>query len=308
MLRCTMLVLLVGGIALSAAEEKAHVIKLKKPGKGDVTVVLVKHERTSRIVKPEVKNPEPKDLLLPGGIPPAPERIVEEPKTTPKGDAKPRVIREGGVFLFEETILEGEAGKRPTRLVRRYEQAVTRKDGHETILPFEWKTVTIEKKDDKYRYAGEDGKDLTGDSARTLDEEFAKAPSAWDDHELLLPKKPVRVNETWTIAVEPFVKDAEEHKLKVDAGKSTATGKLVKVYDKDGRRFGVLELHFELCLANAAEENAAPLIADITLDICIDGTSGDFLRTEKLRIGEAAKQPSSSEGTRQVMHKEIRKK
>jgi hypothetical protein len=304
MFRYTMLALLLGGVTLTAAGEEAHAIKVKKLAKGDVAIVLVKHDQAWRAVKPaaaEVKNPvQPKEL------PKEEEKVVEEPKGAVKGgEPKPRVGREGGVFLFEETILDIDPGKGPTRLQRRYEQAVTKKDGKEVTLPYEWKTVVIEKKDDKYRYSS-DGTELTGENARALDDEFAKGPSPWDSNELLLPKKAVRVNESWTIATEPYIKEMEAQKLKVDAGKSTGTGKLLKVYDKDGRRFGVIEARLEFPLMNPGEENAVPLTVDVTLDLCIDGSSSNFLRTEKTRIGDA-KQPSS-EGSRQVLRREVRKK
>jgi hypothetical protein len=308
MLRYTMLALLLGGFAVSAAGEEAHAIKLKKLEKGDVAIVLVKHDQAWRPVKPaanELKPPakELKELPKEEAVP----EKVEEPKGAVKGgDVKPRAGREGGVFLFEETVLEVEAGKRPTRLQRRYEQAVTKKDGKETALPYEWKTVVIEKKDDKYRYLS-DGTEVTGENARALDEEFARGPSPWDMNELLLPKKAVRVDEAWTIATEPYVKEMEGQKLKVDAAKSTGKGKLLKVYDKDGRRFGVIEARLEFPLMTPGEENGVPMVVDVTLDLCIDGSSTDFLRTEKTRVGDA-KQATTGEGSRQVLRREVRKK
>src|SRR5438552_1197510 len=51
MLRCTTLALLLSGVALSAADDKAYSIKLKKLEKGDVAVILLKHDHMSRPVK-----------------------------------------------------------------------------------------------------------------------------------------------------------------------------------------------------------------------------------------------------------------
>jgi hypothetical protein len=295
-----MLALLAGGLALAAAEDQAHAVKLKDVQKGDVAVILIKQDYITR----PFQAIEPKNLVEPKEEAP---KIAEEPKPVVKGtEPKPRSAREVSVFLFEETVLAGETNKRPTRLQRRYEQAIVKKDGKETTLPYEWKTVVIEKKDDKYRYLS-DGKELSGDSARVLEDEFTRGVSEWEENERLLPKKPVRVNETWTIATEPFNKELEEAKTKIDAGKSTAKGKLLNVYEKDGRRFGVFEARLEFSLLNLGQQNAMPLLYEVTLDICIDGSSSEFLRTEKYRMGDA-KQPSVSEGTRQVLRREVRKK
>jgi hypothetical protein len=302
-----------------SAEEPVYVLKFRKPEKGDVAIVLDKHDFSSRIKLASMQpKAEPKDVKLEVPIP-APPGF--QPAPSPAGEVKPgprpNVSRGGGVFLFEETILDADAKQQPTRLQRRYEQALSKKDGQQTTLSLEWKTLLIEKKDDKFRYALE-GKDLTGEELRTLEEEFAKGPSPWDANELLLPKDRVRINDSWTIATEPFVKDMEDNKMKVDAAKSTAKGKLLRVYDKDGRRFGVIEARLEFPLKNLGEDkdNAVPMVVDITLDTCIDGTSSDFLRTETTRIMEAVatqgderpKPAAASESNRQWYRKEVRKK
>ena len=66
-------------------------------------------------------------------------------------------------------------------------------EGHETKLPYEWQTLLIDKKDDKFRYVIEGAKELTGEDARDLDEELAKGPGPWEAHDLLLPGKSVRL-------------------------------------------------------------------------------------------------------------------
>jgi hypothetical protein len=185
-----------------------------------------------------------------------------------------------------QTILElPDAQKLPTRLRRQYDKARVTSDGNQQTLPYEGKTVLIEKKDGKYRFQIEGGDELTGKDAELLDKEFSHEKDEKVEMEkILLPRRPVRVNETWKIDPEAFIQamaKGPEGGLSVDAARAVATGKLSRAYQKDGRQFGVLEFRLDLPLKDTvgkeklALEPGARMTVQIKLDGCIDGQAND---------------------------------
>jgi hypothetical protein len=67
--------------------------------------------------------------------------------------------------------------------------------------------------------------------------------------------------------------------MEVDIAKSKAVAKLLKAYKQDGKQFGIIQLHLESPI-NALKsgdqtitlEPGASMVADATMDGCIDGT------------------------------------
>src|SRR5262249_47323679 len=121
-----------------------------------------------------------------------------------------------------------------------------------------------------------------------LDQEFNREKDLVRQS-ILLPKKAVKVNESWKIDPQMIIKKRERdyEGVKIDADKTVATGKLLKAYQKDGRQFGVMETHIEMPFRGAmmldndtkAEiDPGAKMIIATKVDACIDGksTSGDF--------------------------------
>src|SRR5262249_26891361 len=138
-----------------------------------------------------------------------------------------------------------------------------------------------EKKDGKYHFQIEDGKELTGKDVEHLDREFNKErDTQLDFNRLILPKKAVRVKESWAIDVAALAKDLEKLTyLEIDAGKSSAKGKLIRVYRKGGRLFGVLEMNMVITgkaikMQELKIDLKPPckLNLKVTLDVCIDGS------------------------------------
>jgi hypothetical protein len=234
---------------------EAYTIKVKKAGEGDT----VRAERT------ESGAQHVKVADLKGNV------LNEEDK---KAEKK---------FVFTETILSKKPGERATRLKRKYEKAEQTADGETTTLPFQGKTVLIEKKGGKFVFRVEGGDELTGDDAKALNEEFNKKGKLDEAaiEKLFLPQQAVKVGETWKIDPAAVNKGlAEGAGLQVYGDKTAGTGKLKRVYKKGGRQFGVIALHVQLAPKSVSEkgktmqvEPGGKMTLDIDLDICIDGSS-----------------------------------
>lgn len=222
---------------------------------------------------------------------PGPGERVKETKTenaTQKasfmGMAKEDKI--GTKFVYTEEVVERPAGaKRPTKLKRTYETATMTKDGTETDLGLTGKTVLIEKKGDGYDVTV-DGKPVSGLAGDLLKKEFAKEKQVNDQD--LLPKEPVKVGGTWKIDLGLLAKDVADE-LAIDTEKSSATGKLTKVYDKGGHKFGVVEITMDLAVTKAGDgpqaiklEDGSKMHVTAVLDTCIDGSKADV--TGKMSI------------------------
>jgi hypothetical protein len=253
MIRKLWLIVVLGVLAGGArADAQTYTIKLKEAGPGDTV---------------RVKSTEQGELKI---------RVVDnnnnelENKTEKKSD----------VFEYAETIVEKPAGgKAATKLKRAYQTAKRVEDGNQTTLPYQGKTLLIEKKDGKYRFQIEGGEEVAGKDAEELDEEFNKADFKNLGHELFLPKKAVAIDETWKMDAGPILKELEKgEKIELDAAKSVMTGKLIKAYKKGDRQFGVIEFKMEIAINSMTEENmkisvkGSKLVVRGTIDGCIDGS------------------------------------
>jgi hypothetical protein len=211
------------------------------------------------------------------------------------------------VLKYRQTILEmPDAKKRPTRLRRQYDKAQLTTDGKAQTLAYEGKTVLIEKKGDKYHFQIEGGDELTGKDAELLDKEFNKEKDDKSELEkVLLPKKAVRVNETWKIDPEGLkaLSKGEGDEIPVDLDKAVGTGKLVRAYQKDGRQFGVIEFRMDLPLKGTIGKEKLTVAAgtkmtmQIKLDGCIDGQASDAMAefTAKMDLTGTVKGPDGND-------------
>jgi hypothetical protein len=238
-----------------AGDGQTYKIKIKKPGEGTVERVVKTEDTTTKVKLADNCGNVMQD---------------KEEKT-------------GHNYVYTLTVLEKKAGaKKPTRLKRKYEKAAVIVDGETKTLPYEGKTVLIEKKDDKYTFRIEGGDELSEDDAKQLNKEFNKKRKDDDVMEkLLLPKKAVKLNEEWKVDSVELAKGAkEEGALELDPEKTTVTGKLIRVYKKGGKQFGVLVYKLKLGLKaiydgdkRIAVEGNSVLTGDVKIDACIDGTS-----------------------------------
>ena len=195
--------------------------------------------------------------------------------------------KDSETFVYTQTILEKpDKDKPPTRVRRQYERA-EKKDGDKTTrMGFHGKTVLIEKKDSKWRFRFEGGPELALEDTMTVYRDFHADEMEREEEEalkMLLPKKPVKVGETWPLDAEAIAKRREKALLfGLDPTKAVGRGKLQRVYQQDGRQFGVLEFTVDTPIVAIGKDKAdegSRLSQKVTLDGCIDGTSGTLSTT-----------------------------
>ncbi|VTR95462.1 unnamed protein product [Gemmata massiliana] len=194
---------------------------------------------------------------------------------------------------YHEEIIEMPAGAvKPTKLTRTYKvaQQFDSKTGTMKPLPYEGKTVAIEKKGANYTFTV-DGKKLSAQDAGDLTREFSKANAGKIDD--FLPKSAVKVGESWTI--DPAgVKALGAIPLPIDLARSKITGKLDRVYTKDGKPWGVVSLDCDLAVGSAA---GAPGMGSATgtikmtggFDTVIDGSSREGTMTLSTKMDAVIK-------------------
>jgi len=240
-------VLTVAAIGSVTAADEAVTIKIKKPGKGEV-----------------VKETKAEDI----------DTVVN---ISAGGQKQEQKEKSGSKMVYTDEVVEkGEKDAKPTKTKRTYETAEIVKAGEKVDLGLKGKTVTIEKVKDKYTFALEEGK-LSKEAAEVLDKEFNKKDDV-DMEELMMPKKPVKVGDTWEVDLKAVEKMFGEEMV-IDKDKSKVTGKLVKVYDKDKAKFGVIEYTIALPIASLAvmgqtlpTTDGSKLKVTLSVDGCIDGT------------------------------------
>ena len=239
--------LVVALFAAAVAAQDAVEIKIDKPKVGDKVKVTVNEKAESKMT------------ISFGG------------KDMAKNETKTK-----SVVYTDKVLAVGDGARRPTKLERTYEKAELGADGKSATLSVEGKTVVIEKKGDKYAFTV-DGKELTGDAAKLLGDEFNKEDKD-DPRTLMLPGKPVKPGDTWKIDAEKLTKGLGKD-LVVDKSKIEATGKLVKAYKQDGKQFGVLELKITAPISDVGGKamlkvkEGSTVTVTLTGDGVIDGSS-----------------------------------
>jgi len=185
-----------------------------------------------------------------------------------QGKGKPpkmSVEKTTGKNVYTEEVEEIEDGLL-TKGKRTYTTAEGLQYGKVLPLSYAGKTVLIERKADKsYSFTLADGKPV-GPDAVFLNLEFDRNRAK--NTALLIPNTPVKVGEVWNVAAD---------KIKAVYGPVgetlKATGKLVKVYTKDGKQYGVLTLNLETPPGEFPKGTI-----EWTYDGCIDGSTTDCTR------------------------------
>lgn len=186
-------------------------------------------------------------------------------------------------LVFRETGFDKATGATQfTSLKRDYQQAERLFDGGKEALPYEGKTVVIDKKDGKYSFRIDGGDLLDGKDAEELQEEFNKSSLRNLNADLVLPKNPVKVGDSWKFDAAPVAKDFNQGgNLTLDETKTSGTGTLLKAYKKNGRQFGVVEFLMNFTVTHLIDLNngkktpcrEGKLRLKVLVDGCVDGTS-----------------------------------
>jgi hypothetical protein len=209
-------------------------------------------------------------------------------------------------LVFKETVLQRDGRKPPTKLEREYTKAQFTAGGAAKDLPYQGKTVVIEKQGDKYTFTMKGGAELPAADAQLLDKEFNRhTDSRVENERKLLPKDAVKVNEAWTLDMAAVLKPLEKGgEMSFDAAKASGTGKLTKVYKKDDKTFG--EMHYLLktpLLTLGKDKEKLELLDgsyanfDVSLDVCIDGSMLSEVRGVKKELQAKARVPLPTGGT-----------
>jgi hypothetical protein len=263
------------GVLVPVRSPETYTIRFKKAQKGDCTLVT-KHE----------------------------EQKTQVQFAADGANGQSQETSETADYVYRETILEIPEGKdRPTRLRRQYTKAEVKTGGKAQVLAYQGKTVLIEKKDGKYQFRIEEGKALTGKEAEYLNREFNRTEEIpVDFNRLLLPRKAVRVKESWPIDLDTLTRTlGKAIPLEFDRAKSSGTGRLLRVYHKGRRLFGEFDLRMELAgksikMGDTTIPLKPPCKLTLTakMDACIDGSQDvgtvhgkmDFHLAAALPLGE----------------------
>jgi len=259
------------GLALPAiAQDKTYELKLKKDAQGD---------------RVTVKSLEKSDIHV----------LIDLMGQEIKNDEKETEKKE-----FTEEILVRPAGaKRSTKLSRTYTVAEKTKGDTTTKQVYAGKTVIIEKKGEKYKFTI-DGEEIAEDDAEELEKEFNKKEEFPIENEDFLPGKPVKINEMWSCDTMKIVKSFEaDAPFVLDVKATKVSGKLLKVYMKDGKQYGTIELSLLLAVKElkldgnpSKMKEGSKISGTITLDTCIDGTSHNGSEKSTLKFDLSGEIPN----------------
>ncbi len=225
----------------------AYTIQLRNPHEGDKTAVQIVETRTLGLEGPN-----------------GPTQSMRQEKR----------------YEYTQHILSmpGDA-KKPTKLTRTYTVAQRTDPSTNQLktLSFERKTVTIEKKGEQYIFTV-DGQPIS--SPDKIDLEFEFRDRDQSDIDDIIPKTTVRIGETW--AVDPAVGQKIFGPIApgIDKTSSQFDCKLIRVYTKDGRQYGVMsfDIDFGLEMKALSPQKAGgsgSMKVNATMDVVIDGSSSE---------------------------------
>ncbi|MGE3803336.1 MAG: hypothetical protein AB7K24_01540 [Gemmataceae bacterium] len=184
------------------------------------------------------------------------KRAVE--KTNASGDLLSRKTATRGVEeTWIETVVE-EGQPAPPKFKRKYTKAQYEEEGKKYQRTYLGRTLLYLLDEEGKRYSVTP---LFGALADESDLPFAYA--AADPPDYFTPPRPVRIGDSWP--VDPGLKLAENANLNRD--KSTGEARLTRVYERDGKTFGVIEVKLKMVYPTTTSE------LDLTYDGVIDGTS-----------------------------------
>jgi hypothetical protein len=241
----------------AADPDKTYTIKLKKEPNVGKSVVVRDSEKTTGTIKISAQ-----------------DKLLQEQKTN-----------ESKEEVYTKVVLE-KGDKYPKKFQRTYKKATLSLGGKSVPRHYQGRTVLFELKEGKYQ-AKVEGEPALDEKDLTALAQDAPDPDKPDMTEVFLPKRAVKVNQSWTINNKLLAKGfAKVGKL--DTAKTEGKAKLVKVYDKEGKQFGVIEYEVKLALKSmkaVSFETPGSFVIKGTMDTAIDGstTEGVLTMTGKLK-------------------------
>jgi hypothetical protein len=172
------------------------------------------------------------------------------------------------------TLIVLEPGERaPVHYRETFEKAMASKS-REQKRSYEGTTVDFVLKEGKYKLKLPDKSEVTEkDQEALLSRANGDLEAGLD--QIFQPEKPVKMGETWPV---PFALLNKGFGAlgKLDQERTRGTAKLMKVYDRVGKQYGLIEIHlalFYLNLDNLTFEPPALFQIDGALDTAIDGST-----------------------------------
>jgi hypothetical protein len=172
---------------------------------------------------------------------------------------------------FVEVILEG-GEPQPRRFKRTYRKAQDTSGGASRSLSYEGRTIVFELTGEQYQASA------VGEPALSPADlaDLARRITRHDQAEAILPRKSVKIGETWPIDLAKFARMLAEG-AEVDNAASTGEARLSKVMQRDdGQMFGVILIELKMSVKSMKGMRFyPPAVFELTgtLETPIDGSS-----------------------------------
>jgi hypothetical protein len=210
-------------------------------------------------------------------------------------------------ITHRETILAWPPGQaRPTHLQKNFEQARRQSGKLSLTLPFEAKTYDIEWREGRFKFRDASSAPLPKEAVAALDGEYnGTLGGDFDWEKVLLPTRPVHVNETWTPDLQQIIAVIGPLSgMTIDPAHSTATARLTQVYQRNGRLFAVVDAAVDLAATAVragpnvkALQPGSGLSLRLRFNACIDGSAEAFTVESNMEIKGTVLAPGPNQTT-----------
>jgi hypothetical protein len=204
-------------------------------------------------------------------------------------DADGKVVNQNKTTMVQEqeytqTVLVG-GEQRPAKHKKTYTKALKRLNDKETKLSYEGRAVLFELEKGKYKVSAEGEPPLEPNDLEDLTKR-ANDPGGREIERLILPGKPVKVGDRWTLDSKELAKIFKQE-AKLDSEKTKASATLGKAYRKGESQYGVLEIDLKMAVEEMQGlkfEKSAAFDMRVTLEAPIDAsdTAGLMTMTGKI--------------------------
>ncbi len=188
-----------------------------------------------------------------------------------------------------------------------FSKATRRREGTETTLGFEGRTVAVNvDAEGRHTFTYEGGEAIAPEDLEVLSalpDYSDKKPGEPSGEEIFAPKTPVALGESWAPDIELMARAFGGGSMAIDLSQSSATATLKSVSTRDGVDFGQVELSIDLYVTKFGPVQLdKPVLMRMSahIDACIDGQQPDGVMT---MMGEVQGETEASvEGTARKLH------